>query len=153
MPTITADEYLIVNGVPLATPAYRIDSLAPLHQGRDLRGEDRLIPGAVGVRARRRRATVTVLTFGLHVYGIFDKDGVAYADARQGLDDNTAYLNANLGAGSATGDGTVPVIWHQPNATELSVNAHVLGPHDPEKMSPTWLHFMLDLSVPSGWFA
>lgn len=152
MPTLTATEYLKVNGIPLATPAWRVDDLSPLMSENALRGDDRIIPGAAGVRAKRRRRTVTVLSFGLHVFGLYDQDGAIQADARQGLINNIAYLKANLGAASAIGNGTVTAEWHQPSGAVKTASVHVLGPHDPHAQSPNWVHFMLDLSIPVGFF-
>lgn len=114
MPTIiTATAYLEVNGVPLATPAWRLQSLTPLKQGATLRGASTVVPAATGRKSNRRRVDEKTIRLGLWLFGVYDKTGTLRANARAGIELNNDDLQSSLGIASATGDGTVTAIWHR----------------------------------------
>lgn len=90
------DEYLEIDGVALDTPAWIVTDLGPLWEPADVRGGDRLIPGAAGVRSYQRRATVTRKALAMSIFGDVDQAGTPQADVRAGLWANVAYLRANV---------------------------------------------------------
>lgn len=148
--TITATEYLEVNAIALATPAYRVISLAPLLGLAPTRGQDLLLPYANGRVGRRRRLDEQILTFGLHVMGQRSRTNTIYTDPQMGLVTNSEYLKANLGV--AVSGITVPAIWHRRDGTTKTANVIVQGLVQWQKNSPTWAVTTFDLVVPAGAF-
>lgn len=148
---ITAAEYLEIASTPLATPAWRITSLVPLWVSADLRGSDRLLPGASGVRAQRRRLTVTRKAFELVIFGRQDRTGNFYDDVREGLDANIAALQAAIVDPPGTATGTRAATWHRANGSTATADVHVLG-IVPRELSPAAVRATLQLSIPTGRF-
>lgn len=154
--TITRDEYLeidanpggVANMIPLATYAWEILDLSPLWSSAKKRGSDRLVPGVAGVRSYRRRRTVTVRSLPMIVYGDLDQNGAAYADAREGLETNIAYLEANLVEDPGTTAGTRNAILHRPLSTKSGA-VHVLG-LELAPLGPSSVRAVLELSIPAG---
>lgn len=147
MPTvITRDQYLEVNSVPLATPAWRILDLSKLY-GLDVRGSDRLLPGADGLRATRRRIDQRVIGLPFIVIGAADHEGTTNADPYEGLDDNIDYLMTNVVAPTTT---TRTAVWHRANGN-VSAAVFVEG-LTPDTWGNGWVRFVLELSIPAGRF-
>lgn len=148
---IIFDEYLVVGSVTLATPAFWVESLAPLF-GVKKQGDDRKIPRAAGARPYARlRGPVTVgLT--VRVHGDVDQDGVATASARDGLYDHLRYLEVNLLDDVATTEGTRTAVWHLPDGTTRTAAVHV-ETFTVTGASPTEATCLLELSIPAGRFA
>lgn len=147
---ITRDWYLQINGIPLATPAWEVPDLSPLLDSGALRGGDRRLPGASGVRANRRRRDVWVLTFPLDVMGDRDSDGSAITDANEGVNLHMAYLNAHLGFASETGDGTVPAVFVRGDLASWEADVHFLGFKGSQKQGEFLVRTTFDISVPAG---
>ena len=147
--TVTRAEYLEIDGVPLATPAWEIVDLSPLWQPADVRGSDRLIPGAAGVKPYRRRRTVSKRSLPMIVYGFEDLDGVAYADVREGLETNLDYLRANVVDPTNVGDGTRTAVLHLPSGSTRTGSVHVEG-FELGTAGPTSIRAVLTLSIPEG---
>lgn len=151
MPVITRTEYLEINGVPLATPAWEIVDLSPLWEGAEVRGADRLLPGVIGVRPYRRRATVTVKALRMVIYGDKNLDGVVQADVRLGLWNNIAYLRTNVVDPTNVGNGTRTAILRAPGGITRSGPVHVLSPLKlGADLGPTSVRAVLELSIPGG---
>lgn len=143
----TEASYLVVNDIVLATPAWFIRSLAPLHEDATLVGRSRRLPRG-RTRNYRRWRTETTYTFALRIRGFKDHTGATHADPLEGLEINSAFLRANLGIASPTGDGTVPAVWHQFSGAELEADVY------PDLKGATLLSAFdllttLDLVVPS----
>lgn len=152
--TVTETTWLTVNGVDLATHAWLITDLSDLLNDGRVRGSDRVMPHADGVRAFRRRRTARVATFPLMIWGGYDVDGVVQADPVQGAIDHMVYLSDNLGIGYDVGDGTVPAVWHLPDGSTLEADVHVLGLIGTTDLGEEGvLRTTLDISIPSGRFA
>jgi hypothetical protein len=148
---ITASEYLIINSTPLATPAWRITDLTPLWSGPDLRGGDRVLPGATGVIAYRRRATATRLILPGVIWGDKTRENVATSDVRTGLHDNLDAFYTAIVAPVASDPGTHAATWVKPG-TDKTANVHVVG-FTPRQLSPRSIRFTMELSLPTGRFA
>lgn len=153
MPTITATEYLEINSVPLATPAWRLTDLTSLYDEADVRGDDILIPHSAGVLAQPRRRTVTKKALPIVVFGDYDLDGVAHTDPREGLAINTAYLMTNVVAPPGTGDGTRDAVWHLWDGSTKAADVHVLGGLGLKRKNPITVEGVLVISIPAGRFA
>lgn len=112
---IEGDEWVTYDGVPSDTPAWRTLNLWELWQGPDTRGEDRLIPGTAGVRAYRRRATVTFVDVEMEFFGNLDWDGAEYTDARVGLETNLLHWRTNVTDPTVAAPGTRTAVLHLPS--------------------------------------
>ena len=145
---ITADEYLEVNSIPLATPAWRITSLVPLWAGPTLRGDDRLIEDTAGRRPYRRLIDTTRVALPMVIWGDRDRTGADTADDRTGLHANWDVLYTGLLVAPLTTAGTVTAVWHKPG-TDRTAAVHVLGLAVRE-FSPRSIRATLQLSIPAG---
>lgn len=126
MPTvITQDEYVTIASVPLSTPAWELENLFELWQGPDTRGQDRILPGAAGVRPYRRRATVSRRSLQLAIFGDLNWEGTPYSDWRIGLQTNIDYLRTNVTDPNVTGDGTRQLDVHFADGDVRSASIHV----------------------------
>jgi hypothetical protein len=142
---ITRSTYLEINSVPLATPAWRILDLSRLH-GLAVRGSDRIMPGANGMRAQRRRRTIYSQSLPLLVVGRYDREGNVLSNVYDGLDDNIDYLMTNVIEPPST--ATVAAVWHRAGGNK-SAAIHVEG-FDPDGWGNGWIRFSLAISIPSG---
>lgn len=162
MPLITRDEWLEIDGIPLATPAWEILDLSPLEDAAAQRGQDRLIPGAAGVIPFPRRKTVTVRSLQMVILGTFDQEGVATCATGDGSGEayreavrirraaNKDYLVDNLVTPPGTADGTRAAVLNRVDGSTWSADVHVIGPM---QLAPIgWLGYraVLTLSIPTG---
>lgn len=146
MPTvITRTQYLEVNSVPLATPAWRILDLSRLH-GLEVAGSDRAIPRMAGMRAYRRWVASRVVGLPLLVMGAQDREGNSNSDIHEGLDDNIDYLMTNVVLPPSA--ATQAAIWHRANGN-FGADIHVEG-FDQQAWGRGWVRFTLELSIPAG---
>lgn len=130
--------------------------LVHLWAGFDVRGEDRLLPGATGVLAYPRRMTVKRHDLRLLVTGdVVGQTGLAPADATQGLATNIEYLRANVFAPVVSSTGTRAATLTVPGQTNRTADIHVLGMTiqsymlgDCGSIAVTTLH----ISIPGGRF-
>lgn len=146
---ITRYPHLEIDGVPLATPAWEAMDLHGLLQGADQRGSDRLLPGASGVRAYKRRPTVSKRPVRLVIFGDYDREGVAYADPFLGLVANIDYLRANVADPTGTGDGTRTAVLRLTALSSKTGPVHVEGLELSDDDPPT-VRGVLMLSLPAG---
>ncbi len=92
MPLITRTEYVEIDGVPLATPAWEVTSLIELFDLADTRGELVEVPYRRGALAYRRQLGPKRVNLPLNIYGAQDQDGAAHPSAREGLQINRDLL-------------------------------------------------------------
>lgn len=147
---------LTINGYSCFQPHFTISNPQALLDLADLRGGDRLVPHAVGVKARRRRRTVTRKDFPVALTGWCTPAGVRVPASQryQQLIDNRDEVVAALGIGEdapAGVTGTVAAVWTLPDATTKSAAVHVLTPWRLE-MHQFVLVGVLSISVPAGRF-
>lgn len=102
-------------------------SLIQLWPEFDVRGEDRLLPGANGVIPYRRRLTVTEWELRLMVVGDVDQNGNPTADAALGLMQNLEILRSGVFAPVASATGTRSATLTYPGMTPRTADIHVLG--------------------------
>lgn len=152
--TVTDPTWLTVNGVDLATHAWRITDLSDLLADGPVRGRDRVIPLNPGARPYRRRRTVRVASLPMDIYGHYEQDGTPISDPMQGVIDHMLWLSGNLGIGedAAATDGTVDAVWHLPDGGTLHADVHVLSLDNVRDLGPGLLRCVLDLSFPTGGF-
>lgn len=146
----SCDGTLAIDGHELSTPAWHTPDLSDLYGTPAVRGSDRVLPGVVGVRAYRRRATVTLRSLPFLVTGQVDRFGTPYADPDDGLQTNLAYLLANVLLPTNTGDGTRSLVWTLVDASTITADVHVLGLGSRRRLPGALLKTTIELSDPSG---
>lgn len=147
----TAAGNLTIGGVAMNTPAWTVLNLSVLWSPADQRGSDRLIPGAAGVVAYPRRATVTRHSLQMLISGTHDRTGSAAANAFTGLQVNIDYLLANVVNPTGVGDGTRSAVLTMPDGTTRTEPVHVVGLEVSDVVgNATWARAVLELSIPSG---
>ncbi len=152
MPVLVKTEYLEINGVPLATPAWRITDLTALYDAPEVKGDDLDVSHGVMI-PKLRRVTRTRKVFPMVIYGQWDQEGNFNGDnARLGLLTNVDYLLTNVVLPSAVGDGTHTAIWHLPGGGTRTAQVHVIPPLRLGAASRTSQLATLDISVPAGRF-
>lgn len=149
-PVITRSEWLDIDGVPLATPAWEVAAggLLPLLQGPDVRGGDRIIPGGDAI-PYLRRSTITKRSVPMVIFGAYDHEGTVHADHAVGLVANITYLRANVSDPTGVGDGTRTATLHLKSGATRTGPVHVesleLGGDDENAVLA-----ILTLSLPNG---
>lgn len=143
----------------MKTRAWTCPDLTPLWMPTAVRGYDRLIPGAAGVIAFRRRRTVTQYALDFRVSGISDMDGKITGGTGNGpeefeqLEYNLDYLRLNVIDPRTVPnvDGTVPGVLTMPSGEIRNANVHVLGFTVNARVAHI-LQGVLDISIPDGGF-
>lgn len=147
--TLTSDEYVEIDGVPLATPAWTLGNLFVVWAGPATRGEDRVIPGAAGRLPKPRRVDSRPVSLELVIVGDFDWDGTPVTDFREGLWLNVQHLRENVTDPTGVGDGTRTMILHAPDGSTPSGQIHVetfeLGGLGPNGLTAT-----IDITIKAG---
>lgn len=155
----TVDGNLTLNGIPMKTRAWTCPDLTPLWMPAAIRGEDRIIPHASGVRAYRRRKTVTQYSLDFRIAGIASEEGLAVDGDGNGspefqqLEYNLTYLRLHVidPRTSPNANGTVPGVLTMPSGVTRNADVHVLGFTVNNRVSHV-LQGVLDISIPSGGF-
>lgn len=147
--TATRTTYLSIGGVPLSTHAWDHKNLHVMWEGADVRGEDRIIPFAHGVRPHRRYRTATTKSLELVIRGDLTSGGAPNADGHSGLWANVNFLRTNVVDPVATESGTRTAVLYLPDSTTRSGDVHVLG----MELNPISYKVALatiDISIPNG---
>jgi hypothetical protein len=145
---VTAPEYLMIDGLPLSTPAWETDTLDDLLATPEMRGDDILVPYGDGVRAQPRRPTVTKATISLQVVGDVAPDGTPQTSVRTGLRLNVEALAWLAGREGVAADGTRLAELHLSDATRTG-RLHVLRIRFVRK-GPMFATGQMELSIPAG---
>jgi hypothetical protein len=143
--------HLEIDGVPLSTPAWEHLNLQALLGSAAVRGENVVMPGAVGVRPVRRRPTETNYTLDLAIFGDRNWEGVAYPDPVVGLVANLGHLRANVIDPLETVNSVRPATIHLPSGT-LVASIQVLGFEVTEAYSSIDVLASMDITVIQGAF-
>lgn len=149
MPAPSRDEYLTIAGtVVIGTKAAWCTDMQMLYN-EEHRGQDRLVPGSVGVVANPRRLSLIIHSLPLIITGAYDSDGLLQANPHQALRDNIAEIRT-VTAPVSSGDGTRTVVWTRPDASTVTASCHVGPLRIGEKISSHVVRAVLDLSIPAG---
>lgn len=146
---------LTIGTTSMHCAAWDILDLRALWLPSAVRGADRLIPGAAGVRPKRRRRTVTTHSLPFLISGLADATGVgacSEADRVRQLEVNVYALRSAVLDPTNVGDGTRAATLVLPSGATLTADIHVLG-FTEAAVSPDSLFGTLDISIPSGVFA
>lgn len=142
---------LTIGGVAMNGPAWKVLNLHVLWQPAAQRGQDRLVPGANGVRKFRRRETVTTHDLQMLVVGSHSRTGSVNADLFEGLQANVDYLITNVVSPTGATDGTRSAVLTMPDGTTRTEPVHVTGMDFGDVSgNGAWLKAVLSISVPSG---
>lgn len=165
MPLVNYDNEgsMTIDGFSMNRPAFAIigdergvGGYVQLWADFDVRGQDRLLPGATGVIAYPRRMTVRRMDFRLIVVGDVNQAGGSVSDSREGLEANLKYIRANLLAPVATTTGTRTAILTLPSGATRTAEIHVLGvvtqSYGLSECGAIWVG-TLQISIPFGRFA
>lgn len=144
--------HLEIGGVPLSCTAWEHLNLQALLGAANVRGENVVMPGAVGIRPVRRRPTETTYTLDMAVFGQQDWEGRDYSDPVHGLITNLAHLRANVVDPLATTNSLRTAIIHLPTGT-LAASIQVLGFEVTEAISPADVYASMEIAVMQGAFA
>lgn len=144
------DQYLAIDEVPLSTPAWEILNLYVLVSGPVTRGENLVMPGAIGVRALRHRPTEKTVTLEMAVFGSHAPDGTEHADQEAGMWANWFALRNQFNALLLTaGDSTALAELHYQGGV-VSGRVQVLGYEIGATTGPTTLSVTLDVNIVAG---
>jgi hypothetical protein len=146
---INFETHLEINGVPLSTPAWEHTNLQAVLGAAAVRGENVIMPGAVGVRAVRRRPTETNHTLELTVFGDRDWEGLPYDDGVMGLIANLEHLKANVVDPLATTNSVRTAVLVLPVGTRTAA-IQVLGFEVTEALSPSCVNASMDITFLRG---
>lgn len=152
---------LTIGSVSMNRPAWAIQGsengeggLLNLITTVEQRGEDRILPNALGVIPYRRRVTKTEHNLRLVVVGEVDQAGAPVADHTQGLAANLSYIYANVVAPTGTTDGTRSATLAIPGLASRTAAIHVVKLVPREYYLGEHAVFVgtLTISIPSGRF-
>lgn len=134
-------------------PAWVVGNIGQLYLRGDVRGADKLMPGADGVRPYRRRPTVTTYAIPLVIAGDFDYtlDEDCPADPWVAFQHNLDYLLDNLVAPPGTRQGTRESLLVMPDGSERRADIHVL--RITGRVESATLTGALQISIPDSQFA
>ena len=94
----------------------------------DVRGQDRILPGAPGIIPYPRRMTVTRHDFRLLITGdVIGQTGAPATDAIEGLATNFDYLRANVIDPVVSSTGTRASTLTVPGQASRSADIHIIG--------------------------
>jgi hypothetical protein len=120
-----------------------------LWQPANKKGSDTEVPTRAGVIANRRRKTVTEHTLEMLVAGTVDRLGVPTADPVVGLEENLAWLEANIFAEVPTISGTRMARLTLPSGAVRQGPIHVLDVAYGVEISHV-MAVTVDISIPDG---
>lgn len=146
--SINAAEYLVIDGLPLSTPAWTTTEMSDLIGSPEVRGDDLLVPYGDGMRAYPRRPTVTKATVSIDVVGDTKPDGTAHTSVRAGLRLNVEALMWLTSSAGVDVHGTRLAELHLDGATRTG-RVHVLRLRV-ARNGPNYAVCQLELSIPAG---
>lgn len=120
---------VVNNGISMINPpAWITPDVGQLYLYGDKRGKDKLMPGSNGVRAYRRRPTVTLHSIPIAIAGDYDYllSDDCPDDEWVAFQHNLDYLQDNLVADPGTRAGTRQSLLTMPDGEERWADIHVL---------------------------
>jgi hypothetical protein len=150
----TAMGTLTISGVNMHTYGWNVLDVRDLWTVVAVRGQDRLVPGVSGLRAKRRRITATTHSLPMVISGLHTPAGIEVTDPDARIiqfQDNLDYLMTNVVAPVATTAGTRAASLTMPSGGTRTANIHVLS-ITPGTWTPAVLRCTLDISIPGGKF-
>ena len=140
---------LTIDGFSMNRDAWAVLNNFVLWQGAEQRGSDYLIPGRPGQKPNRRRKDATKRVLEILVIGDVDRLGVETGNRVIGLEDNMAWLQANVFDPAPSADGTRTLVLTLPSGKTRTGIAHV-GPATLGSVISGAFTVTLDVSLPYG---
>jgi hypothetical protein len=149
---ITRTEYVEINSVPLATPAWIVLDTSPLWDTPPVRGTDRIVPYTVGQTPLKRIYDAHRFTLPMVIHGAQDRTGTFYSDVRVGLYTNVQELITAVVDPEATAEPGLKVITlHAPGGVTRTGDCLVIPPlHIGANLGRTAVRAALDIIIPAG---
>jgi hypothetical protein len=144
-------QHLTIDGVPLSTTAWEHLNLQALFGAGAVRGDNVVMPGAVGRRAVRRRTDEMGATLELAVWGETDWEGIDQTDPVAGLMRNLDHLHTNVVDPLVSANSVRSATITSPGST-LAAGVQVLGFEVSEVLSPTTVQASMDITIIGGRF-
>ena len=153
MPVVNRTEYVEINSVPLATPAWWVQDPTPLLDRGPLRGADRIIPFTDGQQALQRRTDEFRVVLALYVTGAADQNGTLASNQRSQLTTNIDYLLTNVFTPNSSSPWTRTLNYHRADSTTKTAPCIVVPPFAPVVVNRgrgTMVLGALDIIIPAG---
>lgn len=146
---LTQTEYVEVDGVPLATPAWEVENLEELFGSAEPRGADLVVPYRRGVVPLRRNLGPKPVDLSVVIFGATDPDGVDHPDERAGLLANRDAFLRDVWRPPQVGTvtGTRTLRYHAPDGTTRAGPFTVAGGLKPTAIGPGALRLSLALNL------
>lgn len=152
MPSITEPEYLTFNSWVFGTPACVIDDLGPVWTLPNIKPYDYEKEGADGDDAMEDNFTAVRFQLKVVLFGDADEDGVAYADARDGIRQNLDALWTAIKPNPSS-PFTRTMVHTLPDGGTRTAQAKVVGVGPATRAGAVAIKFGLDFKIPSGTWA
>jgi len=145
MPTATQTEYVEIDSVPLATPAWETNDLSELWDIATILGDAPNVPYRRGVIPFRRALGGKNFNLPITILGAEDPDGTPYADPRAGLYSNRDIFVRDVVRPPrvSSADGTRTLKYHLPDGTTLAGPMLLAGGLRPQPKGPSGLEVTL----------
>jgi len=144
---VTATEYIDIDGVPMATPAWLATDLSELNDGPENRGSNLVIPRRPGAVFRAKIRDSRIVNIPIVIFGDRDAENNVHADPRQGLIENINALKAALYMPSFA---AARVLTYYRAAGNVEATVQTTQKLDITPIGPTTARAILTIEIPSG---
>jgi hypothetical protein len=147
---------LTIGSTSMNNPAWDITDLTPLWATVEVRGQDRIIPGAAGAIPYQRRLTVTRHDLQMLITGDVNASGTPFANPDEGLQSNLSTLYTNVIAPVGSGGGTRAATLTLPSGATRTADIHIIGFVRQQTFvsdSQAIMEATLQISIPEGRFS
>ena len=146
---VTSTEYIEIDGVPLATPAWIVTDLSELNDGPENRGSNLVVPRRPGAIIRRRVRESRIANIPIVIFGDRDAENNVHADAREGLLSNIDDLKKALRMPNTVTSASRLLKYYRPTGTVEAV-VQTTQKLDIEQISPTTARAVITVEIPAG---
>lgn len=143
---------LTIDGISMHTPAWNVLDCTPLWWNQSIRGQNLVLPGAVGTHAYPVRVHEARHSLEMAITGWVDQSGTPYADEWEGLEANIEYLRANVAEPPAAPTATRAATLVMPSGATRNADIQVTGLITVQHLKAR-ARAILDIVIPSGRFA
>lgn len=147
---------LEIEGVSMNNPAWSVIDISPLWAAFDTRGQNRLIPGAQGTIAYRKRLTERDHPLAIVIIGDVDENGDPHDDPVEGLEFNLDTLLAVLQPDSAaTKAATLTLPSGTTRTAEVQIEGFEVIRTEIDIATQTYaaMEGVINMTIPQGVFA
>jgi hypothetical protein len=145
----TATEYIDIDGVPMATPAWIATDLSELNDGPENRGENLIIPRRPGTIFRSKIRDAKIVNIPIVIFGDRDAEGNTHADPRRGLIDNINALKKALTTPNTPNDNARLLTYHRASG-DVEALVQTSPKLDISPIGPTAASAVITIEIPAG---